>query len=93
MLKVCVYCGYGTWRAVTHITGSGSGSQWYGPADPDTYQNVTYPQQWTKDKKLKVCVYCGYLEGCHTLQDPDPEVSVTDLRIRIRTQNVTDPQH
>jgi hypothetical protein len=40
-----------------------------------------------------VCVYCGYLEGCHTSQDPDPEVSDTDPRIQIRTQNVTYPQH
>jgi len=32
--------------------GSGSGSQWYGSADPDPYQKVTDPQHWPKVNEL-----------------------------------------
>ncbi len=37
-------------------SGAGSVSQWYGPPDPDQYQNVTDPQHWTH-----LFIYCVWI--------------------------------
>ncbi len=65
------------------VSGSGaeSTSQRYGSVDtdPDTHQNVTYPQHWWRELRLKVVRYDKSLEDC-----PQKETLSDDKGVGVR---------